>query len=118
LLQTVAEALMATRAEQFRANEERRPKKKKARPKRARPGIPPEERSQDKARAAEKATYALEEQSPEGRRSRRSTRDSSNRAKPDASFNLVEQIRKDSPESRFRKARARSQRARGSNAGN
>jgi len=47
-----------------------------------------------------------------GRPSRRSTRKSVNRTKPDTAFNAVEELTKSSPEARFRKARAQASRVR------
>jgi len=105
---------MATRAEQFRTEEQRRSKRKAARsasmknkPKKAsrpkRPGAAPRH-----------ASYAFEPPAADGRRSRKSTRGSANRAKPDTNFNLRESLVKGSPEARFRKARAKNTRVRGS----
>jgi hypothetical protein len=104
---------MATRAEQYRADAQRRNgkgKKKKLRPGRSKPGAPPGSRSRASKHAARKATYALET-SP--RRSRKSTRKSANRAKPDTAFNVREEMTKGSPEMRAAKARARATRPRG-----
>jgi hypothetical protein len=105
---------MATRAEQFHAQEERKGRggRRKARGN-ARPGVPPGKRSRSKAHAARKAPYALEAERGKGRPSRKSTRSSANRAKPDTRFNLVEQARKGSPTSRFHKDAARTSRTRG-----
>jgi hypothetical protein len=64
-------------------------------------------------RAERKATYALEKPSGDGRRSRKSTRASANRSKPDTNLNLREARQKGSPENRFAKAQARATRARG-----
>jgi hypothetical protein len=58
-------------------------------------------------RAGAKAGYALERPSSAGKSSRKSTRGSANRAKPDTNFNLREEMVKGSPESRFRKAQTR-----------
>lgn len=60
-----------------------------------------------------KASYALETPSRRGKASRKSSRASANRAKPDTNFNLREEMVKGSPESRFAKARAKSARVRG-----
>lgn len=57
--------------------------------------------------AGKKASYALEAQATEGAPSRKSTRASANRAKPDTNLTLREERRKTSPETRFRKAKAR-----------
>jgi hypothetical protein len=65
------------------------------------------------AKIAAKATYAPEPPH-EGRPSRKSTRKSAHRVKPDSSFSLRESLQKGSPESRARRARAKSVRARGS----
>ena len=101
---------MTTRAEQFRATQERRgPSKAAKRASGSKPGLAPRDRSRDKPHAAKKATYALELTS--GRPSRKSTRKSANRSKPDAAFNLREQLTRGSPEERFRKSRVRSRTA-------
>jgi hypothetical protein len=106
---------MATRAEQFHAESQRTGKSSnRTRRDRSKPGISPARRSREKAHSAKKATYALEQTASGARPSRKSTRKSANRAKPDASFNRVEEQRKGSPESRYRKARARASRTRGS----
>jgi len=62
--------------------------------------------------AAKKASYALEAPSKDGRVSRKSTRSSANRAKPDSNLTLREQRQKGSPTARARKARARASRVR------
>jgi hypothetical protein len=105
---------MATRAEQFRAVEQKGRSAKKRRPARTKPGNPPALRKAAKKHAARKATYALEDKPADKRPSRKSTRSSANRAKPDTNFNLRESMQKGSPEARFRAARARASRARGS----
>jgi hypothetical protein len=105
---------MATRTQQFRAKEEQRESAKnqaEARRGRSKPGVAPKDRSRVKKHAARKATYAFEATSAK-RPSRKSSRKSANRAKPDSSFNLVEELRKGSPEATFRKAQARSARGR------
>jgi len=105
---------MATRSEQYRANEERSGEVKRAvRASRSKPGVPPAKRTREKQHAEKKATYAMEPVPEGGRPSRKSTRKSANRAKPDATFNLVEELRKSSPTARFRKARARVRRTGG-----
>lgn len=63
------------------------------------------------ARAGRKATYAQEEHGT-ARPSRKSTRASANRAKPDANLNLREERAKTAPTNRFRKAHAKRVRAR------
>jgi hypothetical protein len=93
---------MATRAEQFRAQEQRRGGAKKAKRKNtrpSRPGAPHAGRQRASKHAARKATYALEESAGK-RPSRKSTRKSANRAKPDASFNRREEMQRDAPEER------------------
>jgi hypothetical protein len=101
---------MATRAEQKRADDQRAraAKKKKPSAKRSKPGIPKAARSRDKKHAAKKATYALE--TNEGRASRKSTRKSANRAKPDAALNGREQIVKGAPSRRFARDAAQASR--------
>ena len=105
---------MATRAEQFRTQAERQSAPKKKRP------VKPKMTRADQAKARlphtmKSASYALEQPAADGRRSRKSSRSSANRAKPDASFNLREQLVKGSPEARFRKSKAANTRVRGSN---
>jgi hypothetical protein len=104
---------MATRSEEFRAAEQRGNSKKRAKPRkgRSKPGSKPSERSREKKHAGRKATVALEESA--ARPSRKSTRSSANRAKADANFNLREEARGTSPDTRYRKARAKSARVRG-----
>jgi hypothetical protein len=104
---------MATRAEQFRTEEQRHSKRKKARPQPTKKKTAAEGRPAQPRRAAH-ATYALEAPAADGRRSRKSTRGGANRAKPDTNFNLRESLVKGSPEARFRKARAKKTRVRGS----
>lgn len=106
---------MATRAEAFRANEQKHgqdsTKKQKAGSK---PGARASAKTRAKEHAAKKATYALEAPVAAGTRpSRKSTRKSANRAKPDADLTLREQLVKGTPENRFRKAHAKQSRVRG-----
>jgi hypothetical protein len=105
---------MATRAEQFRTEEQRQSNRKTARPSQAkkRPAIA--ERSAGSRAVPSNASYAFERPAADGRRSRKSTRDSANRAKPDTNLNLRESRVKGSPEARFRKQRAKRTRVRGS----
>ncbi len=105
---------MATRSEQHHAAEQRRGWAGKTKAKRSKPGVAPKHRSRAKPHAAKKATYALEQTIAGTRPSRKSSRKSANRAKADSGLNLAEALSKDSPESRFRKARARATRVRGS----
>lgn len=100
---------MATRAEQQHAAEQRRRRGAKTRAGRTKPGVAPEDRSRDKKHAARKATYALEE-SENGRPSRKSTRKSANRSKPDSNLTAREALQKGTPTARFRKARAKARR--------
>jgi hypothetical protein len=106
---------MATRAQSLHAEEqrhgvtERARKRKKARKTRAEKLGAPHEMKH----AGKKASYAREVPSAEGRSSRKSTRSSANRAKPDTNLNLREEREKGSPENRFRKAKTRGARVRG-----
>ena len=104
---------MATRAEQFRTEDQRNSKRKEApNPvKKARTTENPAKRAR---RVPGNAAYAFEAPAADGRRSRKSTRGSANRAKPDTNLNLRESRVKGSPEARFRKARAKKTRVRGS----
>ena len=70
--------------------------------------------SHDSGHAGGKATHALEKTAPGERPSRESTRKSSNRAKPDAAFNLTEETKKGSPTNLARKSRAKGAKVRGS----
>jgi hypothetical protein len=96
---------MATRAEQARARAERhgheKPKARKT-----------TKKGPQSKHAGKKATYAYEVSAK--RPSRKSTRASANRTKPDASLVGRAALTKSSPEARYRKARARRQRPRGS----
>jgi hypothetical protein len=109
---------MATRAEARHAEDQRhgitpRAKKRaKARKTRAEKLGKPHE----SGHAGAKASYAREAPSIGGRASRKSSRSSANRSKPDTNLNLREERDKRSPENRFRKARARGSRVRGSRA--
>ena len=77
---------MATRAEEFRYEQERSgPKKAPQPPRRPRGGVPAPHNESE--RAARRATYALEE-SPGARPSRRSTRKAAHRQKTDAQFRM------------------------------
>jgi len=106
---------MATRAERDHASQQKRGPTAKAKKRRAaRKGRREKfESPHPTAHAGAKASYAIERPSMKGRTSRKSTRDSANRAKPDTNFNLREEMVKGSPESRFRKARAQAGRVRG-----
>jgi hypothetical protein len=100
---------MATRSEQFHANEQRRgetPDDQRRRAARSKPGVPLTERSRAKKHAEKKATYALEETAAGAQPSRKSTRKSANRAKPDTNLTLRESLQKGSPEARYRRASA------------
>src|SRR5689334_3258570 len=97
---------MATKSERFRAKEQRAASingSPKIRPERSRPGAAPGERTRAKKHAGRKASYALETTTT-GRPSRKSTRKSANRSKPDTNLNLRETRQKTSPEARARKA--------------
>jgi hypothetical protein len=96
---------MATRAEQFRSNTQRTGRAKHKSTRKAKRAL----WSREKSHAATKATHAMEAGG-----SRESTRGSANRAKPDAAFNLTEELKKGAPQSRARKMRAKTKRVRGS----
>ena len=100
---------MATKAEQYRSEEQRKGgshHKSEKKPKKAAWG-------KEKHHAGVKATHALEDTAPGKRPSRESTRASSNRAKPDAAFNLTEEVRKGAPRARAGAARAKRTKVRG-----
>jgi hypothetical protein len=109
---------MATKAEGFRADQERTARgQHKRRVSRKRRKLPKKTAwSRDKKHARVKATHALEETKPGRRPSRESTRASANRAKADAPFNLTEEKRKGAPEERARKAIVRRTKVRGAGA--
>ena len=90
---------MATRAERFRAREERKGPKATKGPK----GAHAAKHTNVSKRAGHKATYALEPHAPRTRPSRKSTRSSANRSKPDANFQLREERRTRSPKARATK---------------
>jgi hypothetical protein len=94
---------MATRAERFRAEQQRQAH------------TPPQpERPETKAGHAEKkATFAREQQSSEARPSRKSSRGGKNRAKADAPLVISQEREQNAPETRFRAAEARETRVRG-----
>jgi hypothetical protein len=96
---------MATKSETFHAKEQRAAAnaEPKVRPERSKPGAAPGERTRSKKHAEKKATYALEAPT-EGRPSRKSTRKSANRAKPDTNLHLRDTRQKTSPEARARRA--------------
>ena len=58
----------------------------------------PDTTTNESERAGKKATYAFE--GSVGRRTRKSTRKSANRAKPDSALTIREEFRKDSPKER------------------
>jgi hypothetical protein len=97
---------MATRSERQRAASQRTKHKEKT------PTRPRAADSRRKRRSSRKATYALEAPR-KGRPSRKSSRKSANRAKPDAAFNITETVRKGAPTQLYRKARARATHPRG-----
>lgn len=102
---------MATRAEQFRTEEERGRRassaKAKSKKKKAAAATKPETHAQ------KKATYARETHSADSRPSRKSTRSSSNRAKADSSLVLSQERERISPERRFRTSKGKTARVRG-----
>jgi hypothetical protein len=110
---------MATRGEQFRAEEQRKHKKapakatKLAKKKTHKKGD--DTRTKDGS-AGKKAAYADENQAAAGQPSRRSTRKSANRAKPDSNLTRREGAQKTSADNRYRKDAAKRTRVRGSTA--
>jgi hypothetical protein len=88
---------MATRAEEYRSEMQRSGAKKDK--KRAKSNYsPPRLTHNDAPRADRKSTYAIEETG--ARASRKSTRSSSNRAKPDSALRITARIRSVSPKAR------------------
>jgi hypothetical protein len=106
------ETIMATRSEQYRAQSQRTGRGGKRKAQQNQAGGRRRKRTRAKLHTRAKATYALEPTSGK-RPSRKSTRKSANRAKPDTNFNLREEMQKGSPEQRARRARAVASRARG-----
>lgn len=90
---------MATKSERVRAEAQRSDSHAKPTSTRADSGEPPHARKA--GHAEKKATYAREEQSTTGRPSRKSSRKSANHAKTDAPLVHAEQMRENTPESRF-----------------
>lgn len=93
---------MATKSEQFHAEEQRRAQAGKTKPARSKPDT----QTNESVRAGEKATYAFEETA--GRPTRKSTRKGANRSKPDTGLTLHEQHVRGTPEERFRRESGRS----------
>jgi hypothetical protein len=93
---------MATKSQQFKAEEQREHANRNAESERAHP----DPTTNESERAGKKATYAFEETA--GRRSRKSTRKSANRSKPDAGLNIREELRASSPQARHARETSRS----------
>jgi hypothetical protein len=102
---------MATRAERFRSEQERTSKHPKPRrgPHKARPAAG----ARKQKRTSKKASFAFEPHAPNKRASRKSTRGSANRGKPDTSYDHVEEMRSSAPKNRYVKSRAKKTRVRG-----
>lgn len=92
---------MATKSEQFHAEEQRRAQTAKAKTARSKPDT----QSNESVRAGNKATYAFE--AVAGTPTRKSTRKSANRSKPDTALTLHEQQVRGTPEARFRRESGR-----------
>jgi hypothetical protein len=109
---------MPTRGEQFRYDQERKNKKAGAKRASKQSHKKGKEVRSTTGRVGKKATYADEELklTTGARPSRKSSRKSANRSKADSNLNLREERQKASPESTFRKSRAKSSRVRGSGA--
>jgi hypothetical protein len=103
---------MVTRAAQFRIEKEHADAEKKRRKeedaKKAKAAKPAK-----KGRTETKATRAKETTEPGKRPSRKSTRKGANRSKADAALNGMEQLKKGSADSRFRKEQTRRTKVRG-----
>jgi hypothetical protein len=102
---------MATKAEQFRSEQERINGKTRRKSRGAKK--PKKIAAGRRGHTAAKATHAREETAPGKRPSRISTRGSANRAKGDTAFNLTEEKKTGSPEARARKSRAQRVKVRG-----
>jgi hypothetical protein len=97
---------MATRAETFRAQQQKHPSKRRAKPGPKNAHGAHDARGRKSApnrRAGRKATYALERRTANARPSRKSTRKSANRSKPDTNFELRRERKTNSPEARHRR---------------
>lgn len=102
---------MATRAEQHQAEEQRKNREANGRGRAAKKSAGKTTRA--KKHAGRKATYALEEGTNASKRpSRKSTRKSANRSKPDASLVRREGMKKGAPTAKFRKSAAKGTKAR------
>src|SRR5262245_14026320 len=108
-----AKRAMSTRSEDKRAAEQRRGQRSRSNEAGSKPGSRPAARSRTRKHAERSATYALEVPREGQQPSRKSTRKSAHHAKSDTNLNLREDRRKGSPESRYRKSKARATRARG-----
>lgn len=94
---------MATKSEQVHAEEQRNARTAKApAPARSKPNA----QSNESERAAKKAAYVLEESM--GKPTRKSTRKSANRAKPDAAMTIHQEAAHNTPQARHGRENARS----------
>ncbi len=97
---------MATRSEQFRAQEQRQGDKPKAK---ATP-----KRNGNGGHVAKSANVVRESPSDDGKRSRKSSRGSAHHAKADSTVEHAAEMKKSSPKNQNAKSRARAKRVRGS----
>jgi hypothetical protein len=103
---------MATRSENFRAEEQRKgPRAADGGARSTQKATASQEHA--KTHAEKKASYARELPAEGSQPSRKSTRKSANRSKPDTNLILRESRKNRSPEARFRKSAAQSKRVRG-----
>ena len=103
---------MVTQAAQFRIEKEHADAEKKRR-KEAEAKKAKSAKAAKKGRTETKATRAKETTEDGKRPSRKSTRKSANRSKADAALNGMEQLKKGSADSRFRKEQTRQKKVRG-----
>jgi hypothetical protein len=103
---------MATRAEQYRSNEQRKGAQGGAGT-RARKKAKKSSWSKERHHADVKASFVLEDTTPGKRPSRKSTRKSSNRIKADAARNITEEVRQGAPPARAGRTRAKRSKVRG-----
>lgn len=108
---------MATRSQQYRAESERTGAAAKKKTPKRRPKAKGRTRSAEHEAKAKKATYAAEETNTSAKKSRKSTRKSANRRKPDASLTTREELVKNAPQARAKKSARRASRVRGKAAG-
>lgn len=105
---------MATRAEQAHAESQRTGAAKTKAAKEIAEAEASPKRNGKLGHSGTKATYARESRSAKGKATRKLTRASANRAKPDSSRTIHEEGKASSSDARFRRSKVKGQRVRGS----